>query len=212
MKQGILISICLLCFACLQAQPEKSKVKSSKDPWRFGVKANLSYDNTTLKSVSDYKLGYKVGMIAEKHLVYNLHFQPSVSFAQKGFEIEILNNFKRDVDALLAEVDLGLLLKFGDERLGRGVFLSIAPYFTYGFGGKTKETVLNPIKEDYNVEKEIQTFEYCNRSDLGFKLGIGYDFSKHWEVAVNYTFGMNKIVNTDNYKWKAWNLQLVYFF
>ncbi|HIW88109.1 MAG TPA: PorT family protein, partial [Candidatus Onthomorpha intestinigallinarum] len=140
------------------------------------------------------------------------YFQPSVSFAQKGFKIEIMNNFKRNVDALLAEVDLGLLLKFGDERLGRGVFLSIAPYFTYGFGGKTKETVLNPIEEDYNVEKEIQTFEYCNRSDLGFKLGIGYDFSKHWEVAVNYTFGMNKIVNTDNYKWKAWNLQLVYFF
>ncbi len=213
MKKVLILSLGLIAFFSASAQYiQSSEVKSSKEPWRYGIKAGGNLDKISVKSGCSSKFGYKVGLTAEKRLVYNLYFQPSLSFVKKGFEYEIQNGYRMDVNAMLAEIDAGLLLKFGDDRLQKGFFLSLTPYYSYGFAGKSRVTDLNPNSENYNKETEYSTFENNNRGDIGFKLGLGYDFGKRFEIAGNYTFGMNKYSPTANYRWRAWNIQLILFF
>lgn len=213
MKRVLILCLGLIAFFSANAQYiQSSQVKSSKEPWKYGVKAGGSFDRLSIKSGCTSKVGYKVGLIAEKRLVYNLYFQPSLSFVKKGFEYEIRKGFRLNVNAMLAEIDAGLLLKFGDDRLQKGFFLSLTPYYAYGFGGKSRSTDLKPDSENYNKETEYSTFENNNRGDIGFKLGCGYDFNKRFEISGNYTFGMNKFSNTVNYRWRAWSVQLILFF
>ena len=89
------------------------------------------------------KLGYKAGFVAEKHLVYMLYFQPSVQFTQKGYKYEIPYGFRDETSFSMLEFDAGLLLKFGDERLKRGMFLSLTPYITKALGLKWSQTNIN---------------------------------------------------------------------
>lgn len=216
MKKNSLITLfcVVLALTCsfLQAQPVNSKVKSSRDPWQFGIKASGSYDKTSIKEGSQMKLGYKAGFVAEKHLVYMLYFQPSVQFTQKGYKYEIPYGFRDETCFSMLEFDAGLLLKFGDERLKRGMFLSLTPYITKALGLKWSQTNIKPHSPEYNITRTTNEFGSLNTLDIGFKLGIGYDFNRHWEIAANYTFGLNRIAYTNNFKWRGANLNLIYFF
>ncbi len=213
MKKLFVLCFCLLGCSLLFAQaPQKSSVKSSKEPWRVGIKIGGSYDNLSMKSGGESKFGFRTGITADKPLVYNLYFQPSLNFVKKGFKYEIANGYRLDANAMMVEVELGLALKFGDNRLKRGFFLNMIPYYTYGIGGKTISTDLNTNSQDFGKETEYKTFEYNNTYDIGFKLGAGYDFNKHCSISANYTFGMNKYSNTTNYHWRGWTAQLMFFF
>ena len=216
MKKTNIIAIftIVLALTCsfLQAQPVNSKVRSSRDPWQFGIKASGSYDKVSIKSKSEMKLGYKAGFVAEKHLVYMLYFQPSLQFTQKGYKYEIPFGFRDEVYFSMLEIDAGLLMKFGDERLKRGMFLSLTPFVTKALSVNWTQTNINSANPEYNQTTTSNSLEYLNTLDIGFKLGIGYDFNRHWEIAANYTFGLNRISVYNNHKWRGVNLNLIYFF
>lgn len=206
MKQKIFISlICLLSLNLSQAN-------SNDDSWQFGIKAGSSYNKTSIKSGGKSKLGYKLGFLAEKHLIYMLYFQPSVQYSKKGYEYEIKNGFRETASYDMIEIEAGLLLKFGDDRLKRGLFFSITPYIARGITVNCTKTNINPNSSEYNQTTTSNNFDNISKKDSGFKFGIGYDFNKHFEIATNYTFGFNRINNTTNYKWRGFNLHLVYFF
>lgn len=199
----------------IYAQPYKSNVESSKEPWRYGVRAGLSYDNATLKQGVSYKFGWKAGFVAEKRLVYNLYFQPSVSFQNKGFHSEIPNYEKTDVNAYMLEGVLGLLIKFGDDNKGSGLYISASPYFTYGIGGKTEFVDLrNPADSTFYGSASVNTFanDLYQPLDLGFQLGLGYDLNRKFSIGTFYYFGMQKMRNDANYRWKGFQFHLSYFF
>lgn len=216
MKKTKFITLLFCAFALIcnitQAQPVNSKVRSSRDPWQFGIKASGSYDKTSIKNGSKLQLGYKAGFVAEKHLVYMLYFQPSIQFTQKGYKYEIPFGFRDEVYFSMLEIDAGLLMKFGDERMKKGMFFSITPYLTKTLSVDWSQTNINPINPNYNQTITTNSLEYLNTLDLGFKLGLGYDFNRHWELSANYTFGLNRISITNNYRWRGVNLNLVYFF
>lgn len=206
MKHRFLITlICLFAFTI-------SWAKSSEDSWQFGIKTSGSYDKVSIRNGGKSKLGYKLGFLAEKHLLYMIYFQPSVQYSQKSYEYEIRNGFHEITTYNSLEIDASLLLKFGDDRLKRGLFFSITPYISRGISVNSSRTNINPNSSEYNQTISSKEFDYINKKDGGFKLGIGYDFNKHFEIATNYTFGFNKINNTTNYKWRGFNLHLVYFF
>lgn len=210
-----LISLCcaLIVFSYVNAQyPQQKEVKSSKEPWKFGIKAGGSYDYLSIERGGSAKFGYKAGIVGEKRLVYNLFFQPSLNFIQKGFDYEIKNGYHLDVSAMFLEFEAGLLMKFGDDRLQRGFFLSLTPFVTYGLTGTRIHTNLDPKSPDYNKETKGKEFEYNDRKDLGFRLGIGYDFNKTFEIGAGYTFGMLNYSPTTNYRWRGYSLNLLMFF
>lgn len=199
----------------LNAQPYKSNVQSSKEPWKYGLRAGLSYDNTTLKQGVSYKFGWKAGFVAEKRLVYNLYFQPSLSFLSKGFKSEIPNYEKVDVNAYMLEGVLGLLIKFGDDRTGSGLYISASPYFTYGVGGKSDFVDLrSPTDSTFYGSATINTFsnDHYQPLDIGFQLGLGYDLNHKWSIGGIYNFGMQKMRNDANYRWKGFQIHLSFFF
>ncbi len=216
MKKNLIATLLFIIFASncnlLNAQLTKSKVRSSREPWHFGIKAGGSYDKTSIKDGNQLRFGYKIGFVGEKHLVYMLYFQPSVQFTQKGYKYEIPYGFRDEIYFSMLEIDAGMLLKFGDERLKRGMFLSITPYITRALGVNWTQTNINSSSPNYNQTTTTNKMDYLSSLDLGFKLGLGYDFNQHWEIAANYTFGLNRIATYNNYKWRGINLNLIYFF
>ncbi|HHT02815.1 MAG TPA: PorT family protein [Bacteroidales bacterium] len=199
----------------LMAQPVKSTVETSNQPWRYGIRAGANYDIATLQQGGEYKFGWKAGFVAEKRLVYNMYFQPSLSFQNKGYKYERTFNDKGNVNAYLIEGVAGILMKFGDERIGRGLIISVAPYFTYGIGGKSsfedlRDTSANnfygKITENTFSDNRLKAF------DLGFQLGVGYDISHRWELGGTYVFGLHRMMTYTNFRWKGFQVHLSYFF
>ena len=88
----------------------------------------------------------------------------------------------------------------------------IIPFVTKALSVNWTQTNINSASPDYNQTTTTDNLEYLNTLDIGFKLGIGYDFNRHWEIAANYTFGLNRISVYNNHKWRGVNLNLIYFF
>lgn len=207
-------SIFLFISTLLNAQPVKSKVKSSNQPWQFGLRIGGSFDNA---GSGDYKFGWKAGFVGEKRLVYNMYFQPSLSFQNKGYKYEIPFHTKGDVNAYLLEGVLGILIKFGDDRLSRGMYIAVSPFFTIGLGGKSEiedlrdTTAINPVY--YGKVTENTFSDYALRTlDLGFHLGVGYDFNRNVSLGGVYYFGLQKMSYYSNARWKGFQIHLSYFF
>lgn len=199
----------------LMSQPVKSTVETSKQAWKYGIRAGASYDAVTLQHGGEYKFGWKAGFVAEKRLVYNMYFQPSLSFLNKGYKYERQFYDKGDINAYMIEGVMGMSMKFGDERAGRGLIISIAPYFTYGIAGKSSyEDLRDTTTDNYFGKNTVNTFSdnSLNAFDIGFQLGLGYDLNHRWEIGGVYIFGLNKIMNTANFRWKGFQVHLSYFF
>ncbi|MFA7081156.1 MAG: outer membrane beta-barrel protein [Bacteroidales bacterium] len=211
-----LTSLFLLFFSInLMAQPVKSTVETSNQAWKYGIRAGANYDGTNIRQGSEYKIGWKAGFVAEKRLVYNMYFQPSISFLNKGYQSEMPFSQRDDINAYLIEGVAGMLMKFGDERAGRGLIISIAPYFTYGIGGNSIfEDLRDPLDTNYFGKVTEKTFSdnRLNAFDIGFQLGLGYDINHRWELGGVYIFGLNKMRNNSNALWTGFQVHLSYFF
>lgn len=210
MKTNKFIILVCLCLASLSAfaQPYKSEVVSSHKPWSFGFRAGMSYDKTTLRQGSEAQWGYKAGLVGEKQLIYNICFQPSLSFLSKGYKYgyNIPHSPMEQTRAYEIEGVAGLVMKFGDEREQRGLIIGVSPYFTYGVGGTMTRT------DTLGIKTKEGAFAQNNMSkfDLGFQLGVGYDLSRHFEMGLYYYFGLEKIT-TFNFLWKGLQFHLTYF-
>lgn len=83
MKKYLLIIVSLLLCCKAFAQMEVSTVKESRDPWKFGINVNATYDWVNQPKYIEKQYGAKVGVAGEKHLVYNLYFKPTFNFGRK---------------------------------------------------------------------------------------------------------------------------------
>ena len=186
----------------------------SHDAWRFGIQAGVAYDWINIPRYADAKIGYKVGICGEKHLVYNIYFKPVFNFFRKSCDILVENNFKDEIRGYLVDVEATIELKFGDERKGRGLICYMAPYFSYGVGGKSFATDLKTeIPDGKDVVTEYRTFadNNVNKEDLGFVLGVGYDISQHFQIDFNYVIGYFSYNSYNNFRWKSLQIGLIYF-
>lgn len=182
-------------------------------PWKYALRIGGSYDIISLQQGADYKFGYKAGVVAEKRLIYNLYFQPSLSFVQKGYTYNLPYYSKRDVNAQMIELVGSLMIKFGDERKSRGLFLSTSPYISYGVGGKTKTTDLRSVADNYGtINEETFSKTMMKSMDVGFQVGLGYDINKNFELGGTYIFGLQSILRTANFMWRGYQFHLSYFF
>ncbi len=196
--------------------------KSSTDPWKFGLNVNVSQDWINQQNGIEKKIGWKAGISGEKHLVYNIYFRPVFNFVSRGYTCNIANNFKNDVNAYLLDLELTIELKFGNELKGRGFLVYFAPFFTYGIGGTSTYTNLNPINpngtntppDNYLMPIEYGTFDdyQFKKEDVGFIVGAGYDINHHIELNFNYVVGFFHVGSYNNFRWKNINFGITYFF
>jgi hypothetical protein len=213
MKKNIFIILTLLLFSQVMfSQVEYGYERSSKDPWRYGLKFDGSYDGSTQSQGITKKFGFKVGFVAEKHLIYNIYFHPSLTLNKKGFESEIKNGYSDKLNGYFLDFDASIQLKFGDERDQTGFLISLTPYFTYGLWGNTEQTDLKPTSATLNQTTTYKTFDVIKKEDVGFLIGAGYDFNKHWEINANYYFGLLHLQDYNNFRWRGLTVGLEYFF
>lgn len=216
MKKYLLIIVSvLLCYETF-AQMEVSTVKESRDPWKFGINVNATYDWVNQPKYIEKQYGAKVGVAGEKHLVYNLYFKPTFNFWKKGYK-SVFPQGSVDVEGYFLDFEATLELKFGDERLGRGFIFSLTPFFTYGIFGNTTWTNNDATDaENYTagVSKTVKTFADGNlhKEDVGYMFGIGYDFNHHWELDAKYIMGFVNIGRWNNYRWRGFSIGVTYFF
>lgn len=228
MRKHFLFYILLICQvlpALSQIEYGYERPKSSTDPWKFGVYGSATRDWVNQQAGIDKKTGYRVGLVAEKHLVYNLYFKPILSFTYKGFKYENAYKegissvssdayFRNDVNAYLLNLELTIEMKFGNAYKDRGFFLFFAPFFTQGIGGTSSYTRLNPnFPETYMVKQEYDTFgdNQVQKQDVGYVLGGGFDFNKYLQVNLFYTFGFINEGAYNNFRWRNFGASLVIF-
>jgi hypothetical protein len=214
MKKGIFIILSLLLLSQVMfSQIEYGYERSNKDPWRYGLKFDGSYDWATQNQGLKKKYGFKAGFVAEKHLIYNIYFQPAITLYKKGYKSTITNGFSENIDGYFLAFDASIQLKFGDERLKKGFLISLTPYFTYGlFGNSTQKSLDHNDTVHFNNTYTYNTFDVIKKEDLGFILGAGYDFNKHWELNANYYFGLLRVKEYTNYRWRGFTVGLEYYF
>lgn len=236
MKRYLLIILLLLADISVFGQIEYGydRPKSSTDPWKFGINANVSQDWINQKNGIDKQIGWKAGISGEKHLVYNIYFRPVFNFAKRGFACEIENEFRNEVNAYLLDMELTIELKFGDEFRGRGFLLYFAPFFTYGISGTSTYTNLNPVDpnkvtqehpynplkpEEFYPDNYLQPQDYgtfddyqLKKEDVGFILGVGYDINHHLELNLYYVLGFLNVGSYNNFRWRSVNFGITYFF
>ncbi len=212
MKRFLVVLFLLSSFFA-SSQPVETYVKSSSEPWRYGLRGGVSYDGVSLQQGVEYKFGYKLGLVAEKRLVYNLYFQPAMTFHKKGYAFEQRFHSKGDVDAMVIELAANLLLKFGDARLGKGFYIGVSPYVSFGVGGKTKVEDLRNTDDNWGViEDNSFSLHRMRTMDIGFLLGIGYDFNHSFEMGAYYCMGLQSTLRSANFMWRGFQLNLSYFF
>lgn len=214
-KTSLLLLLSIFTGMTAFAQMEESTVKESHDPWKFGINVGATYDWVNQPKYIDKVFGAKVGVCGEKHLVYNLYFKPTLSLWKKGYK-SVFDRGETKVDGYFLDFEATLALKFGSEREGRGLVVSVTPFFTYGLFGNT--TWKNDLEGDINytegISNTVKTFDNGNlhREDIGYMFGVGYDINHHWEISGNFIMGFVNIGRWNNYRWRGWNLGLTYFF
>ena len=218
MKKTISVFVLALsAFLTLHAQIEYGydRPKSSTDPWKWGINADVSLDWINQQAYIDKKTGWRFGLSAEKHLIYNIYFRPTVSFAKKGFSCYTQNNFSNDVTAYHIYSELNMELKFGDEYRGRGLLVYFAPYFSYGIAGTSRYVNLNPNDTtNFNQPVDYDTYgeNSVKKEDLGFLFGAGYDINHHLEINFGFSVGYLNMGSFNNFRWRSVSAGITYFF
>lgn len=216
MRRILLFIFALFYSVFALAQMEVSTVKESREPWKFGISVNGTCDWVNQPKYIEKKYGAKVGVVGEKHLVYNLYFKPMLAMWKKGYK-SVFKQGTTDVEGYFLDIEAKLELKFGDERAGRGLVVSLTPFITYGLFGNTTWTNSDQNDKDNYTEgmsKTVKTFDDGNlhKEDVGYMFGIGYDFNHHWEINASYTMGFVNIGRWNNYRWRGWSIGMTYFF
>ncbi len=139
---------------------------------KLGVRAGISTSSiksdditagdVTLESVSNAKVGYHFGLVAQIKLV-GLYIQPELLFSSVGGQVRLKeSNVSTLVDQRFSRIDIPVVVgkTFGPLRLG------IGPVFTM---------VLNSSSELDDFGAYDDKFK---KSTLGYQLDLGLDISK----------------------------------
>ncbi|MDR1202712.1 MAG: PorT family protein [Tannerellaceae bacterium] len=167
-----------------------TSVFSQNSPFRFGVNAGVNMSNAMLDNVdtngSSFRVGYQIGLTVDYTISQRFNILSGVYFITKGSKIEDLDytnytcgtpDFTHKFEQQYLQLPLYGAYKFNlsdDLNLGFG----IGPYFAYGIGGKSKETLNNSVWGDGTSEHEYKTFgkneEYLYYQELKrFDFGLG---------------------------------------
>ena len=150
---------------------------------RFGItSATISGD--TGAEASDSKVGMTLGGVVGIKLTSSapVFLESGLYFTQRGGK-------GHGQDTRINYLEIPLLIKYGIQATDEiAVIPFFGPYFSYGFGGKTK--VEGFKHSSFNDG-------YYEHPDMGFKLGCGAEYNNLY-FELGYQIGVANISNTDN--------------
>lgn len=154
----------------------------------YGMRLGLNVSSLTGNDLGD-NLGAKAGLnlagviglrVSEATPIF---LESGLYFTQRGASKD--KNTYVDLNYL----EIPILMKYGVQVADEVAILPfIGPTFSLGIAGKTKM--------GENMPKE-SSFDYCNRADVGIKLGCGAEYNKLY-LETGYQFGITNIAKADN--------------
>lgn len=158
---------------------------------QFGIKggANVSIFGNNVKS----KIGFQGGGFAKIELSDKFFLQPELLYMQQGLERD---NFSLPIPGVTSLVSGNLKITY----LNVPLLIKYYPYEKLFLEAGPQIGLLLSAKGNASYEGNNYDLDFKDNFkniDLGMNVGVGYDLSDKFSIAMRYNVGTTKMANTD---------------
>lgn len=222
MKKTIIAILVLMTSVGASAQslfwdssdPEKTLTFGARLGWNFASIAGKGSD------FFDGRKAFSVGAAVDVNLISSFSINTGLYFSMKGCSlmydalVDDMNGMAAKATAAANFLEIPVYasyhLRFAPDS---DLQVFFGPYFGYGVYGKMGVMVRD--LENYGEEKT----DIFGKKNLGFKrwqsgigLGASYTFSKHYQVGLQYQWGISDVGELMDNQWNLFQLSVGYNF
>lgn len=191
---------------------------NAQDNLKWGVMAGMNVSKYTITGF-DSRIGFHAGVKAELGLsqeASGAYMDFAALLTLKGAKIDggSIASFKFNPYYLEVPVHVGYKYAVNDDF---ALFGSVGPYIAVGLFGKAKAKVDGNIADlgelgTNSASENIFGDDGLKRFDFGLGLKAGVEFSKKYQVAISYDFGLVEVAKNLGMKNRNLMLSLGYMF
>lgn len=191
---------------------------NAQDNLKWGVMAGMNVSKYTITGF-DSRIGFHAGIKAELGLsqeASGAYMDFAALLTLKGAKIDAgsLASFKMNPYYLEVPVHIGYKYAVNDDF---ALFGSAGPYIAVGLFGKAKAKVDGDLVDlgefgGNSASEDIFGDDGFKRFDFGLGLKAGVEFSKKYQVAISYDFGLVEVAKDLGMKNRNLMLSLGYMF
>ena len=167
MRSLVIIVLTLSCTNRLEAQ--KNPSYNAMLGFEIGMNTSNQQIRRSSQSVFGLRNGIRGGIVWEKPHTKRLTFLGTLSYVESGSN----NRLNIGESELLQYAEFSFRAKEYVPIGGSDMFLSLGPYFSYGFAGYRKGSNGEILSNNPFNEEEYQSFEWGLGGNFGFKFGWG---------------------------------------
>ncbi|WP_073343796.1 porin family protein [Bacteroides congonensis] len=191
---------------------------NAQDNLKWGVMAGMNVSKYTITGF-DSRIGFHAGVKAELGLsqeASGAYMDFAALLTLKGAKIDAgsLASFKMNPYYLEVPVHIGYKYAVNDDF---ALFGSAGPYIAVGLFGKAKAKVDGDLVDlgefgGNSASEDIFGDDGFKRFDFGLGLKAGVEFSKKYQVAISYDFGLVEVAKDLGMKNRNLMISLGYMF
>lgn len=191
---------------------------NAQDNLKWGVMAGMNVSKYTITGF-DNRIGFHAGVKAELGLsqeASGAYMDFAALLTLKGAKIDggSIASIKFNPYYLEVPVHVGYKYAVNDDF---ALFGSVGPYIAVGLFGKAKAKVDGSIADlgelgTNSVSEDIFGDDAFKRFDFGLGLKAGVEFSKKYQVAISYDFGLVEVAKDLGMKNRNLMISLGYMF
>lgn len=191
---------------------------NAQDNLKWGVMAGMNVSKYTITGF-DSRIGFHAGIKAELGLsqeASGAYMDFAALLTLKGAKIDAgsLASFKMNPYYLEVPVHIGYKYAVNDDF---ALFGSAGPYIAVGLFGKAKAKVDGDLVDlgefgGNSASEDIFGDDGFKRFDFGLGLKAGVEFSKKYQVAISYDFGLVEVAKDLGMKNRNLMISLGYMF
>lgn len=191
---------------------------NAQDNLKWGVMAGMNVSKYTITGF-DSRIGFHAGVKAElgfSQEASGAYMDFAALLTLKGAKIDAgsLASFKMNPYYLEVPVHIGYKYAVNDDF---ALFGSAGPYIAVGLFGKAKAKVDGDLVDlgefgGNSASEDIFGDDGLKRFDFGLGLKAGVEFSKKYQVAISYDFGLVEVAKDLGMKNRNLMLSLGYMF
>ncbi|WP_320814404.1 porin family protein [Flavobacterium sp.] len=183
--------IILFVFSVISVNAQDVDAKMTAKP-KFGAKASLNLANILGDDAGDANtlVGYSVGFFTEIALTETFSIQPEILYSAQGSKSHLFyGGYNFDVTMKLNYINVPVMFKY---KAADKFSLEAGPYIGFLTSAKLKLKNSSLGSETEDIKDLIKS------TDLGFALGMNYDFTDSIFTNIRYSGGLVEIGNTDS--------------
>ncbi|WP_455973018.1 porin family protein [Bacteroides congonensis] len=191
---------------------------NAQDNLKWGVMAGMNVSKYTITGF-DSRIGFHAGIKAELGLsqeASGAYMDFAALLTLKGAKIDAgsLASFKMNPYYLEVPIHIGYKYAVNDDF---ALFGSAGPYIAVGLFGKAKAKVDGDLVDlgefgGNSASEDIFGDDGFKRFDFGLGLKAGVEFSKKYQVAISYDFGLVEVAKDLGMKNRNLMISLGYMF